>query len=522
MHHNVGEEKASPIFFIAAFLAAIPVWIPTFPPMTDLPQHAAQIAMISRFWDTDFPFSHLYEVNWFTPYLFGYGLLFAVSKLSSVLIACKIVVSLTIVSFLLSASLLRKTAGGRREWDWLLLPVPYGFVFEWGFLNFFVGAPVAMLFAREAIVLSRTPDRAHAIRLAIFAQVLFFVHVLLTVFFCFVLGLRAAALATDFRTAFRRLLPFVSPVPITLLWALLTLFGEPQAQSYVGWDWTPERFSEFFCLPFGLVPTPINTLLGVALFCVPWISGGTPSRRLADWIPFTFVSIILLLLPSLVFGNYFTYQRFGLFAYPLYLMAFSVPASLRGRGDDSFVRKHALHVAVIAAIIMHAESWQRAIKFESDTQSFESILSMMAPNKRALGLILDRQSDHYQIAPVYLHYVAWYPALRGGAADFSFASFIPQILRYTSDTQPNWGRGSDWTPGLFHWRAYHAWEYDYFLVRSSVDFTKRFFKRADCPVRLVARIDDWWLYERLTGTASEKSSCAFRYNLREHPESSKP
>src|SRR5215469_6850647 len=32
-------------------LAAIPVWLPSFPPMTDLPQHAAQIALLRNLQD---------------------------------------------------------------------------------------------------------------------------------------------------------------------------------------------------------------------------------------------------------------------------------------------------------------------------------------------------------------------------------------------------------------------------------------------------------------------------------------
>ena len=482
--HLHGET--SPAFFIAAALAAVPVWLSVFPPMVDLPQHAAQVATFSRMWDSSYPFSSLYEINWFTPYLFGYALIWLLAQLFPIIAAIKIVVSAAVIGFLLAGSWLRRTAGGRKEWDWLLLPIPYGFVFQWGFLNFFIGAPLVLLFVREALLLGRVYDRAHAIRLAVFAHLLFFAHILLAVFFCFVLGLRAAALASNFRQAFNRILPFTAPVPITLLWATITIFGEPQANEPVGWDWHPGRLVEFFCLPFGLDPTTANLLAGGALFAIPFLTGGSPSKRVADWVPFVLVSIILLFLPSHVFGNYYTYQRFGLFAYPLYLIAFSSasPASLPGYWQRASTMLLAFGIA--SAAVIHASNWIKAYRFDKESRQFSEILGAMDKDKRVLGLLFERESEFFR-PPMYLHFAAWYPALRGGATDFSFASFIPEILRYPADMQQNWGRGADWRPTQFRWRFHRGWQYDYFIVKVDADLSrcKRLAPLPHVPSRLV-------------------------------------
>src|SRR5208282_118074 len=60
------------ILVIASVLATIPVWIASYPPMSDLPQHAAQVALLRNLHDPNFHFAGLFELNWFTPYLFGY------------------------------------------------------------------------------------------------------------------------------------------------------------------------------------------------------------------------------------------------------------------------------------------------------------------------------------------------------------------------------------------------------------------------------------------------------------------
>ena len=62
------------MFLLACLLCGMPVWLPDFPPMVDLPQHAAQVALLLNMGKPGFPFSDLFHFNLFTPYLLGYGL----------------------------------------------------------------------------------------------------------------------------------------------------------------------------------------------------------------------------------------------------------------------------------------------------------------------------------------------------------------------------------------------------------------------------------------------------------------
>ena len=64
------------IFISLILLFLIPMWLPAFPPMADLGQHAGQITAIHELW---FGSEHsLWErsfyINYKTPYLLGYSL----------------------------------------------------------------------------------------------------------------------------------------------------------------------------------------------------------------------------------------------------------------------------------------------------------------------------------------------------------------------------------------------------------------------------------------------------------------
>ena len=116
------------ILLAASILATIPVWIPTFPPMTDLPQHGAQIALLREMLHPQqFAFAGDFDINWFTPYLFGYMLAYVLVPLIGIVAAIKTVVSLALVALPLSTALIMRETGTDRRWALLAIPAMYGF-----------------------------------------------------------------------------------------------------------------------------------------------------------------------------------------------------------------------------------------------------------------------------------------------------------------------------------------------------------------------------------------------------------
>lgn len=81
-----------------------------------------------------------------------------------------------------------------------------------------------------------------------------------------------------------------------------------------------------------------------------------------------------------------------------------------------------------------------------------------------VGLIWDRGSSHVKFSP-FIHSVAWYQAMRGGAVMFSFADFPQSPLRFREDRRPPrvWPRW-EWTPERVDTNGQLAW-YHYALVR---------------------------------------------------------
>src|SRR5690606_13941411 len=152
---------------LASALATTPVWMVTFPPMVDLPQHAAQVALLSEVGNPDFPLGSLFELNWFTPYLLGYLLIHALTLLIGLVPAVKTVVALALAALPLTTALLLRETGADTRWALLVIPTLYGFTYQWGLLNFLVAAPVGLVFLAIAIRHSRHPTRRTALALGL-------------------------------------------------------------------------------------------------------------------------------------------------------------------------------------------------------------------------------------------------------------------------------------------------------------------------------------------------------------------
>src|SRR5689334_1021209 len=65
------------LFWVVLVLSAAPLWFGQYLPAVDLAQHAAQVAALKQVLAGNEMFTSLFEINWFTPYLLGYLLLYA-------------------------------------------------------------------------------------------------------------------------------------------------------------------------------------------------------------------------------------------------------------------------------------------------------------------------------------------------------------------------------------------------------------------------------------------------------------
>ena len=77
-------------------LSFAPLWVGSYLPMVDMPQHAAQITALRELWRGNEMFTQLFEINWFTPYLLGYMLLARWTLVLPMTVATQVIVTVLI------------------------------------------------------------------------------------------------------------------------------------------------------------------------------------------------------------------------------------------------------------------------------------------------------------------------------------------------------------------------------------------------------------------------------------------
>src|ERR1041384_4083763 len=117
MQAEQADRRRYRLAFAACSLVALAVlWIPKYLPLADLPQHAAQISIWKHIDDPAFGFREVFELQYFTPYLLGYGLARLFAGLCSVLVAMKLVLTLTVLGLPWSLGQLLGATRGDRWW----------------------------------------------------------------------------------------------------------------------------------------------------------------------------------------------------------------------------------------------------------------------------------------------------------------------------------------------------------------------------------------------------------------------
>jgi hypothetical protein len=253
-----------------------------------------------------------------------------------------------------------------------------------------------------------------------------------------------------------------------------------------GWG----RINGFIPRLLGARPQLFITLLGIFIFALPFLSGGRISKSRVRLIPVLAITLVLLLLPTLLFGNMYTFQRFTWLAMPLFLIMIDAPA--RAGRVNNYLRMLAPAIAFgwIIFMAMHA------MQFNKDMQGFDTILEKAEPGKRTLSLVFKRD-DSDSIAPEFLHFPAWYAALKSGITDPSFAVTFVQPVSYKPEYVPKAKfEGFEWNPQWFDWQKFDGQKYDYFVVRAPIDMAGYLFKTSPCTVSLAVRSGQWWLYQK--------------------------
>lgn len=499
-------------FWGAVGLFTLAFFATPYLPLIDYHQHVALGALMHRLFDPQSPEHALYEVNYIT-YNGGFHLM--VALLSYVLPpvhAGRVVMALYPALLGLAALSVAREAGRPRWYACLALPIVYSRGMSWGFANWNLTFPVALLGVTWFLRYSRG-ERGMLPRLLLASCFCAYGHVLAMLCLCLGMGVvqlsRLRELGPTWGARLARLISTPLPVMPGVLWCVFvyryqtsSTFSNWAEASFDGLD-DPLWYKLRHLLDMSAGNTwdlSDNILLGLALITAAILSfvgtpeppsGDEPSRldlRAMRWLCVTFFACYLVI-PKVFIATWFIYERFPSLA--LVFLVGAIPLRLMPLRDE--LRAAAAGLAV-AAGANTARIWATM----GGAHDAMAIIDEIPPNKRLVGITWEPSADRIS-REVYVHLPAVYPARRPGEIAYTFTKFESMPVHYKPGKAPPAGPpGFEWDAGKVDIHAAWVRAYDTALVRapSNVDDpTSLVFREEAYRVRLMAHRGRFWLYD---------------------------
>lgn len=499
------------LFICTVIAAGMVFWIAPRPGMGDLPQHAGQVALLHDLITGTSPWADLVRINYFTPYLLGYGAALALSFAMPVLTALKLCMTLAFYAYVAAGIALRKEFKADERLDWLYVPGFFGFAFQYGFYTYLLAAPLGLFFLILARRFAQAPTLARALAVIAGGVLLFFSHGLVFAFAC---AIGAAFLLVYIRRPLRlagAALPYACLGVLTIAYLLYVrhhalVVSEGPAQSTPGtlWDWTGSygwhRSYNFLLYTVATEMKDWFFLLGVMfMLAAPWLLRSKLNwREPAALIPMFVLVLIWLFVPSEALGTSYLYHRFPIFLLPAYALMFRDEPSPKQTVAPA--KAILIQVALAALCLSYLGVLAvREYRFAKENAPFETLLARTEPGQRALELVFNPDSDIIHNLWTYHSYALWYQSEHQGFVDVNFAAFLPQIVRFRPDRLPVVRPGmKGFSPETFDWQAVDGRIYRYIFVRHMQPLPPHMFDNNECEIVLLDSVPGWSLFERRT------------------------
>lgn len=498
---------------VTLYVVVGPLVAARYPPMTDLPFHAAYTSILRHHADPAWHFREQFElqpvaVPYLSHYAVGALLMLVLPPLAAVKAATAILLLLVPAGMAVLLAGMKKSPLGAL----LTLPLVYSTLTHWGFINFVAALGLfAMSVGLAMLVVDRpTPARRAALALALVA--LFFTHI-----FRFPMALAAVVGAAVFLyPATRRLRPIVLPLVPALALLVAWLVVRPPAlatdEMTIGWDFA--RRKEIWGLLWSGFNDPAERQIAetwarvagfaglaslFALFAEErWPASSRRRARFAIGATLVAASCALVFLglffalPMQIGVWWYVYPREATAAA---LLAIAVLPGL----PRSLVARVPVLAAIAIAALVHGRFVARSYAaFDAQTADFAKITERIPRAPKLLYLVFDHSGSTRGTTP-FIHLPAYVQAERGGWLSFHFAGWGASPIVYRDPREPGavvpppvplrW----EWTPHLFKPHE-HGRFFDWFLVRASSAPDSLF--ASDPSIQRVDRAGKWWLYAR--------------------------
>ena len=471
---------------VCAALVGVPLLIVRFPPVTDLPQHVAQIRLFLAAWAG--PDSG-YRIQWYTPYSAAYAFLGAAWALSTPADAGRLALLALAVVWMIALHGLAARRHRPASGAVLASVLFFNQTVYWGFLSFVMGwvAFVVWMLITTAAP-SERPGWRDAVRQFGAALLLYVSHAL-----WFGLGavwLLAYGLAHRWpRGTLLWRVGGVAPVGI----AALVWYPHLEALGFVSptaWLTPPlERLSPEWIVNalFGGIYGPSEPLL-VALIAT-WVAAGWWSNRgalraAADfdllWTGLLLIALAFVL-PDQYMNTVLFASRWMPWGAILVILAAPAPRLLGAL-------QRPLALATVAVFCLATGlAW---LRFErNELSGLQAALAALPDQQRVIGLDLVRDSDVIKGRP-FLQTFAYAQVLHGGRLNMSFAGHAPSLVVYRRPEPAPWTPSLEWFAERV--RASDLGYFDYALVNGGADIHAQALRFPLVPVTSDGR---WRLYK---------------------------
>lgn len=461
------------VFWTSVLLQSLAFGLCPYPPMIDYPQHVAMGAVYHRMLDRSAPEWSLYETNFFT---YNAGIETAIGYLSYLMrpeAVGRMLFFFYPIAFAAAALRFCDIAKRPRWYALLALPLVYNFVCGWGFANFILGLPIAMLAVGAWIRLVDGRRGAWPIAsVAILMMVVAYTHVLVMLCVCIcvaVVGLIRLfeREPDDMLERFKTLLvPGAVMVPAVgysygaWKWARLTshTFWEhswAEGQDEPAWQKlrylvynTTGNFSDSWDQYLFIAAA----VIAIAIW-IHSLRGEFDPRMKRLAIAF---ALAYLIVPKVFIGTFHIYIRF----LPI--------AVLFGLASLPVLKERAQWLIVAASAVALATGANLLWRFQTipEMDDAMAIIDDIPENHKLIGVTYDAAPKGL-FREIWVHLPSVYQARKRGILAYSFARNESPPIRYRADTEPPRPPGGfEWDGRVYDPHAAYARYYDMVLVRS--------------------------------------------------------
>ncbi|MFC1641484.1 hypothetical protein ACFL5O_02165, partial [Myxococcota bacterium] len=465
-------------YWLAVAAFALAYWLTPLPPGIDYPQHLALGALIRRLLDPASPERLVYEVSPITYNGLFHFLTAALSWLVPPEVAGKLLLS-GIVLLTGTAFLAVVRVGNRPGWyAFLLLPFCFSHISGWGFVNYTLGVPLALLVFCWWVRWRDGQPRLWP-RIMVGALLLAYAHVLAMVCLCLTVAVTALSYRTPREQGLGRWTQFTGislwPLVPAVVWSVL-VFLHHRVAPHIYWE--PEKdgtdIPAFQKLRY-LSAFSVNNLSdhsdellfwsATAVLAALWLSPlfirpGAPPRRELTVLAVAW-GLLYLTVPRVLMSTWYIFERIPVFWFTfLAAAAPTVPDRF-----DRWLRTIAVSVGITAGL-----NTAHALHRIPDAQDASAIIDDIPPTAKVVAVMHGQGAEPALWRQVWVHLLAYHLVRHPGQIAFDFTRYASlPVRRRDAAAPPLFRSGLEWAPAAYDPTEEYARVYHLVLVRTPDD-----------------------------------------------------